>query len=99
MSNRVPIRAAKQIAQEFNQSHVILFCYGPNDTSHVVTYGRTTENSDQAATFGNKLKKALGWPREMTTATPARVQRLKDENKRLRAHVSELEQVLKRNDL
>lgn len=72
---RIPITAAKRIAQEFLQDQVILITFDKTSgTTHVVTYGKSKEDCDQAAIGGNKLKREfLGWPEELCNAVPRRM--------------------------
>jgi hypothetical protein len=68
---RIPITAAKAIADKFDQRQVIIVTWD-GATTHVVTYGRTVAECEQAARGGNKVKAALGWPPKECTAVPAR---------------------------
>lgn len=79
---RIPIKALKDLSKKYNLSHVILYAYGDN-TQHVVTFGKTTEQAGQAADFGNKIKTNLGWA-ENTLKQPSRVRKLQEEIKKLR---------------
>lgn len=71
MPKRIPISAAKQIANEHDCRQVIVLAWD-GDLTHVVTYGRSEEDCDQAAQGGDKLKSALGWP-ATANALPSRV--------------------------
>jgi hypothetical protein len=77
MSNdikRIPITTVKEISKRFSQDQVVLVTWDKaNNRTHVVTYGRTTEDCAQAAQGGNFVKKALGWPDELCHAEPARI--------------------------
>ncbi|HWJ40817.1 MAG TPA: hypothetical protein VNT29_06775 [Candidatus Limnocylindrales bacterium] len=71
---KIPIEAAKRIADEYDQAQVILLTYcRRTDTTSVVTYGRNAEDKEQAADGGNFVKKALGWPEELCHDRPAAV--------------------------
>lgn len=70
---RIPWSELKRLSKIYSLSHVIMYAYG-GETGHVVTYGRTVDNSSQAASFGNKMKEALGWPHELKEES-ARVKR------------------------
>lgn len=59
-------------------------------TTHVVTYGKTIEDCDQAAQGGNLLKKTLGWPENLCNAQPSRIRKLLEENERLKAELESL---------
>jgi hypothetical protein len=74
MSKRIPISAAKRIADDYGQSQVVIITFDKDagGITHVVTYGRTVEECAQAALGGNFVKKALGWPEAECRAVPAR---------------------------
>lgn len=89
MAKRIPIVAAKRLAREFGLTHVILYAHD-GKSGHVVTFGKTAEQSGQAAEFGNAMKKSLGWP-ESLQAQPSRV-------RRLQARIAQLEARLAKHD-
>lgn len=72
---RIPIKAAKDIAKQFNQSQVIILCRDENDIQHVVTYGKTLKDCELAAKAGNNLKRYMGWPENLCHATPSRLKK------------------------
>ena len=74
MPRRVPIQAAKDVAHKYGLTHAILVGWDGKRT-HVVTYGKTLEQCEQAAIGGNKIKRWLGFPEEMCNAVPARAKR------------------------
>jgi uncharacterized protein YuzE len=76
-------KQAKDIAQEYNLKQVIL-CAWDGERTHIVTYGKTLEDCDQAAQGGNKIKKFLGWSEELCEAEPSRVKKLKKEIEQLK---------------
>ena len=81
MNKRIPIRAAKDLAKEFNLDQVILVAYERDaqkheHMTHVVTYGKTRLDCDQAAQGGNMVKKALGWPEKFCNTKPSRILKL-----------------------
>lgn len=78
MPKRIPIKAAREIGKQNGCSQVILVCWD-GERTHVVTWGRSVEDCDQAAQGGNFVKRALGWPANMTNAEPSRVRKLKAE--------------------
>jgi hypothetical protein len=80
-TKRIPIAAARRFAQRHNLTHLLILGADSSGVSHVLTYGKSTADSEAAAIVGNKLKKLLGWPDSMTNAVPARVrrERLKEE--------------------
>lgn len=72
-AKRIPIRVAKAIADEFGQAQVIVVTWDKTTgTTHVVTYGESTQDCEQAAAGGNRVKRALGWPEALCNAKPAR---------------------------
>lgn len=86
MPKRIPIKAAKEIAEKYGMTHVIIFGNEP-ELDHIATYGKSTEQCAQAADFGNTIKSRLGWPDKFLTQ-PSRV-------KKLQARIKELEEELK----
>ena len=86
MPKRIPIKAAKDISRRFSCPQVIILAWDGRMT-HVVTYGKSIEDCDQAAQGGNQVKKAIGWPELLCNAEPSRVSKLK-------ARVKELEKEL-----
>ena len=73
MPDRLPIQDAKEIAHKRGLRQVILLAWD-GELSHVVTYGKSVEDCDQAAQGGEKMKKLMGWPN--WKAAPSRVKRL-----------------------
>lgn len=66
MARRIPIAAAKRIAEDYDMDQVVLVTFSKSTgRTHVVTYGKTVEECRQAAQGGNLVKKALGWPDEL----------------------------------
>jgi hypothetical protein len=61
MPKRLPIRAAKDVAQKYDCKQVIVLAWD-GELTHIVTYGKSREDCSQAATGGNLLKKKWGWP-------------------------------------
>ena len=89
MPKRIPIKAAKDLAKEYDLKQVIL-CAWDGKLTHIVTYGKTLEDCDQAAQGGNKIKKALGWPEELCSDEPSRVKKLKKKIEELRKKVYQI---------
>lgn len=90
MAKRLPIRIAKDIAKEFGQTHVIILTHDEKEgLDHVVTYGKTVEQCDQAAEFGNRLKQQMGWPQNLCQSEPSRVAKLKQRIKELEDELAE----------
>lgn len=73
MYKKIPISAAKTIANKYDKNQVIIVTWDKkHGLTHVTTYGKTIEECEQAATGGNFIKKALGWPDKLCHAKPAR---------------------------
>ncbi len=81
MTRRIPIRAAKTFATEQGLNQVIIVGWD-GKRMHVITYGKTLEDCEQAADGGNFVKKALGFPTDLCNSKPARVGQL--ERKKLK---------------
>lgn len=70
---RLPIQAAKDVAQKYDQGQVILVTWDDTDhLMHVVSYGKTLQDCNNAAQGANLVKRALGFPEEMCHDKPAR---------------------------
>lgn len=72
--NRIPIKAAKDIAQKYKQNQVAIVTFDKSTgLTHVVTYGKSVEECEQAAALGNIIKKQiLKWPAEKCISRPKR---------------------------
>jgi len=60
----IPISAAKEIADKYNYSQVIIIARktGQDGMEHVTTYGKTKSHCEIAAKIGNFLKyKIMKW--------------------------------------
>lgn len=76
MSKRIPISAAKRLADEYGLRQVLILALNEeDDTAHVVTFGKSLEDCRLIAESGNNLKRHMGWPEELCSAVPARVKR------------------------
>lgn len=80
MPKRLPINDLRELANKRDLRQVILMAWD-GERTHVVTYGRSVEDCNQAAIGGNKLKEAMNWPKELCDAEPSRVKKLKKEAK------------------
>jgi hypothetical protein len=65
---RIPITAAKRIAEEYGYDQVVIYarCVATPGGSlsggeHMTTYGRTKQHCSIAARMGDTLKKFMGW--------------------------------------
>jgi hypothetical protein len=85
---KIPIKALKELASKYGYDHVICFATEGKE-QYVATYGRTIQECDQAAQFGDMMKDALGWP-ERLHAAPSRVRSLQKQVKLLQNQLSTL---------
>jgi hypothetical protein len=74
--NRIPISTAKRVAKDHDLQQIILVAWD-GTLMHVVTYGKSVKDCDQAAQGGNRVKAALGWPEILQSAEPSRVTKLR----------------------
>ncbi|TFG95721.1 hypothetical protein E4H12_12695 [Candidatus Thorarchaeota archaeon] len=88
MPKRVPIKAAKEVATKYGLQQTILVGWDGKQM-HVVTYGTTLEQCEQAAVGGNKIKQWLGFPEDMCNALPARVKRKNNKKENNNVHQPE----------
>jgi hypothetical protein len=57
----IPIAAAKRIAQQYDKNQVVIIAQDEaHQKQHVTTYGKSLEDSREAAKAGNYFKKILG---------------------------------------
>lgn len=77
----IPIHSAKRFARAHNLNQVIILGWDGKNT-HVVSYGETIDDCDQAAIGANLVKKVLGWP-ESLQSEPSRITELKADLRRI----------------
>jgi len=71
---RLPIKAAKEVAEKYNQAQVILVCWDKESgLTHVVSFGKSLQDCEQAAKGANIVKRALGFSERLCETKPARV--------------------------
>lgn len=75
MAKNIPISVLRGIANKHGLQQVILMAWD-GKKSHVVTYGVSEEDCDQAAQGGDFIKKAMNWPN--WRHFPNRVRRLRE---------------------
>lgn len=83
---RIPIRAAKEVLDEFKLRQVILFAFDGDGVTHVVTYGKTGTDAVQASDGAKAITKVWGWPE--STKEPSRFRAILDENTRLKTQLA-----------
>jgi hypothetical protein len=83
---KVPIKSVRNIGKEFGFDQVIVLSFSRKDgVTNVATWGKTTNDCDEAAQGGNYIKKEiLNWPDNYCQTEPNRVTKLKREIKELR---------------
>jgi len=70
---KLPIKAAKEVSKKYNQDQVILVTFDRTDgLTHVVTYGKTLKDCEEAAIGGNLIKKFIGFPENLCNSKPRR---------------------------
>lgn len=75
-SKKIPISAAKEIGKKYDKDQVILVTFNKTiGDTWVTTWGKNLTDCKMAAEGGNFVKKALGWPNELTNTKPARQKR------------------------
>lgn len=89
MPKVISTNAVKAFAKELNLTHLIILAHD-GKLSHIVSYGKTTEQAGQAADFANKLKDAVGWPKSLHTQ-PSRVKRLQNNIEKLKRKLKAIE--------
>jgi hypothetical protein len=58
---KLPVTAAKNVAEAYGLKQVILMAWD-GELTHVVTWGQTQDDCAMAAEGGNYLKEKMGWP-------------------------------------
>lgn len=96
MPQRIPISAARRVAEDHCCRQVILVAWD-GELVHVVTYGKSTADADQAAQGGNAIKKSLGWPDALCASEPSRVQRLRRQIADLKRELKEARDLYEAN--
>lgn len=73
---RIPILTAKDIADHYGYSQVIIHAFdAETGIQHVTTFGKSLSDCDNAAKGGNAIKKLLKWPEESCDAKPSRLKK------------------------
>lgn len=93
MPKRIPISAAKRFADD-NECRQVVIAAWDGDLVHVVTYGKTAEDCDNAAAAGDRYKAALGWP-EQLNAKPSRLKKAEARAEAAESRLSEYEAVVR----
>jgi hypothetical protein len=67
---KIPIATIKEIRESLGLTHLVMFGVEADGTQHVATHGDSEREAREAATAGNKLKAALGWPENLCKDKP-----------------------------
>jgi hypothetical protein len=94
MPKRIPIKAAKDVAKQYDCRQVIIMAWD-GKLSHVVTYGVSKVDCEQAAMGGNLMKKTMGWPDNLCATEASRVTKLVNDIKSLQLEIAQLRPVQK----
>lgn len=93
---KIPIKAAKELSEKYDLSHVIIFAHQREPyLDHIVTFGKSLKECDEAAQFGDTLKDGLGWPEKLKTL-PSRVRKFQKRIKELEAQLRDAQLQLER---
>ncbi len=58
---QVPVSVARDIAERFSKSQVVILCYdADHEMTHTTTFGRSAFDKENAAAVGEKLAQAVG---------------------------------------
>lgn len=66
----IRIGKVKEIREELDLSHIVIFGISFDGSQQVATHGKTKVNAKEAANAGNKLKSSLGWPDNLCHSKP-----------------------------
>ncbi len=66
----ITIKQTKQIREQLELTHIIIFGLSSEGMQHVASHGKTKAQAVEAAEFANKLKKGLKWPNELCNTKP-----------------------------
>lgn len=66
----IPIKKVKEIREELNLTHLVIFGKDEEGISHVCTHGKTRLDAKRAAEAGNTLKRIMNWPADLCEAKP-----------------------------
>jgi hypothetical protein len=73
---RIPITQAKEIANKFGYSQVIIHAYdGETGMQCITTFGKSLADCKNAAEGGNAIKRLLKWDEELCNTKPNRVKK------------------------
>ncbi len=76
-AKRLPIKCARDIGRTVGVDQVVVLAWSrKTGLTHVVTWGRTLEDCDQAAQGANRMKVEMRWPEKDCQAEPSRVKKL-----------------------
>ena len=67
---KIPIAKAKEIREQLDATHLVIYAIGDDGKACVATHGKTRKDAERSAEMGNELKKSLGWPDEFYKSKP-----------------------------
>lgn len=67
---QITIAQIKEIREQLGATHLVIFAVDSEGQQYVATHGQTQKQAKEAATAGNKLKSALGWPEDLCKSKP-----------------------------
>lgn len=71
MCKEIPVSQAKEIANNYGYTQVIIHAFdSETGVQHVTTYGKNLKECKQAAKGGNEIKRLCDWPEELCNAVP-----------------------------
>jgi len=80
----ISIDSVSNMAKEHGRDIIIVFSWAKKgNLASITTWGRSFHDADNAASGGNSLKQALGWPEEVCNMQSAKVSSLIKANNRL----------------
>jgi hypothetical protein len=82
----IPIKVLKEFANKYGYNTIVMFATSPDKKEYVATYGKSIQECDWAAQFGDSVKDLLRWP-ESLHAAPSRVRQLQKRVKELEAEL------------
>jgi hypothetical protein len=66
----IKIKDVSRIRKELGLTHMVIYGITPDLKHHVATHGKSFIDAHEAASAGNALKGALGWPKNLRSSKP-----------------------------
>jgi len=90
---RIPITAVREFGKKHKLRQLVIYGWDGKQ-EHIATWGQDTEDCSYAASFGNHLKRRLGWPTKLRQQ-PARIRAIMKRKKLLQQENKALREKLK----